>query len=233
MSNLTKNLYSGFIFKPDNLVFHPLVNIMSLSILFVLSVLVSGWYLLLLLMFVLIEILLIHMLKDSLLLIKSIVPLLILILFLTTLFGGLPRGMSLVLRLVIGTLVFSIFFTTTNPYELSKLLEKLKIPQKYAYIPALSMSLLPRTFKDANDTFETLMFRGELSSSYFSYIPKTLALIIASALYRSEFIAQSLYIRHFGNENRKVYIKHKFHIDDLTKSIYYILIAWIYFLWLN
>lgn len=227
MSSLTKQLYTGFVFKPENLVFHPLVSVISLSILFIFSIILSGWYLFFLVLFVFIEAYLINLFRDSLLLLKTIFPLLLVVFLLTAFFGGLPRSLTIVLRLILGALSFSIFFSTTNPYDLSKLLEKLKIPQKFAYLPALSMSLLPRTFKDANDTFETLLFRGELSSSFFTYIPKTMALIIASALYRSEFIAQSLYIRHFGNENRKVYIHRRYQVKDLVKLSYYFIIIWL------
>lgn len=151
---------------------------------------------------------------------------------LTLVFGGPHRSLTILIRLISGSMMFSLFFSTTNPYELSKSLERLKIPQRIAYIPALTISLIPRTAKDATDTFETLLFRNEIQGSFFRWIPKTIAILIATALYRSNFIAQSLYIKNFGLKSRKIIITKSIEKFELIKLVYWIFIS-IFFIILN
>ena len=214
-----QGLYFGFNFDPNNRSFHPFVNIIIVMLLFVLGISLPFSFLMVLLSFILLEIILIKRVKNSFLLIKGIFPLLFMVTIFSLLFAGPERTFTIVLRLIIGALIFSIFFTTTNPAELSKFLEKLKLPHKYAIIPALSIALLPKAAKDANEAYETLLFRGEIKGSFFRWMPRTLSILIASSLYRAKFIAESLYIRNFGNPDRKVYLDRKLSFHDFFKLI--------------
>lgn len=153
--------------------------------------------------FIAIEIILSKNLINCFNLLKGIFPLLIMTFILTLLFGGPSRSIVIVLRIMLGALIFSIFVITTNPSDLSKLLEKFYIPHKFAIIPSLSLSLIPQTLKDIEDTYNTLYLRGEIQGSFFSWLPKLLAISISSAIYRSNFIADSLYLRGFNLKTRK------------------------------
>jgi energy-coupling factor transporter transmembrane protein EcfT len=81
----------------------------------------------------------------------------------------------------------------------------LKIPIKWAILPSLMLTMVPRIAKDAEETFETLTLRGEIHGFFIKWLPKILAIIIASTLYRSEFLAQSLYYRGLGMHKRTHY----------------------------
>ena len=87
---------------------------------------------------------------------------------------------------------------TTNPTDFSKFLEQLYIPTKLAIIPGISLSLIPHSLKDIEDTFNTIYLRGEIKGSFIKWLPKLLAISISSIIYRSTFIEESLTIRGKG-----------------------------------
>jgi energy-coupling factor transporter transmembrane protein EcfT len=55
-------------------------------------------------------------------------------------------------------------------------------------------------------------------------MPRVFAIIIASSLYRSEFLAQALYFRGFGLPSRTHYRKIAFKRVDLLRSSFWSLI---------
>lgn len=180
--------------------------------------------LVLLLLFTLLEIFFTKNTQNCLNLLKGIFPLLVLTFIITLFFGGPMRSILLVLRISAGSLIFSLFIIFTNPSDLSKLLEKFYFPQKFAIIPSLSLSLIPRTLKDIEDTYNTLYLRGEIQGSFLNWIPKLMAISISSIIYRSNFIEDSLYIRGFNLKSRKrLGPNHRLSKKDGLRMFYWII----------
>jgi len=180
--------------------------------------------LLVVLLLVLIENFILKNRKGSLSLIRAIAPFLLIIGLLTFVFAGLESSLLIIGRFINGSLIFSLFFAITNPSDLSRSLENLHLPQKIAIIPSLSLTLVPRIAKDAEETFEALYFRGEISGRFYKWLPRALAILVASVLYRSEFLAQSLYFRGFNLQGRTHYRKIPLSIFDFIRLFFWIVI---------
>ncbi|MHA1941261.1 MAG: energy-coupling factor transporter transmembrane component T [Candidatus Hodarchaeales archaeon] len=150
------------------------------------------------------EFLLIANIENLFSLLRGILPLLIFLSGSTWIFSGFEIAISVFFRILCGALGFSLFVVFTNPSDMTHFLESIKIPSKWALIPSLSLSFVPRVIKDVQETIDTLTLRGEIGGmrKVLLWLPKSLAIIVASILYRSEFLAQSLYFRGYGLGNR-------------------------------
>ena len=96
------------------------------------------------------------------------------------------------------------------------------------------MSLIPRSLKDIEDTYNTIYLRGEIKGSFVKWLPKLLAISISSIIYRSTFIEESLTIRGFAMKKRKrLGPNHKFSNSDLLKIIYWAIVFLLIFFFLN
>jgi energy-coupling factor transporter transmembrane protein EcfT len=155
----------------------------------------------------------------------GIVPLILLLTGLTWVFSGQDYAIFVFLRIIFGALCFSFYVTFTNPSDLTRVLESMKIPPKWALIPSLTLTIVPRVIKDAQETFETLTLRGEIGGRWniLNWLPKSLAIIIASTIYRSEFLAQALYFRGFGLPLRSHYKKVKIRHTDIFRFLYWLI----------
>ncbi len=165
--------------------------------------------------------------RNMINLLWGIVPLVLLLTGLTWVFSGQEYAISVFLRIILGALSFSYFVTVTNPSDLTRVLESLKIPPRWALIPALSLTFVPRVIKDAQETFETLTLRGEVGGRWniLTWLPRILAIIIASTIYRSEFLAQALYFRGFGLSTRTHYKKVPMRASDILRIIYWLILV--------
>lgn len=227
MSYFVHRLSTGLSFKPDKASIHPGINLAIIFFQFIVLVypLSNSKTILLLSIFlvlVIIELLFTKNLLNCLSLLRGILPLLIITFVITLFFSGPLRAVLLVLRIAAGALAFSIFIISTNPSDLSKFLEKLYIPYKFAIIPSLSLSLIPRTLKDIEDTYNTLLLRDEIKGSFLKWLPKLLSISISSAIYRSNFIEDSLYIKGFTSKSRKkLGTNHRISRYDIVRLIYW------------
>ncbi|MHA1973045.1 MAG: energy-coupling factor transporter transmembrane component T family protein [Candidatus Hodarchaeales archaeon] len=224
MSYMIRKVYRGVVYKADSLQFHPVISLLVLLIQFILMVSNSFWELYLATLIVLLENFILKNRKGSLSLIRAILPFLLIIGLLTFVFSGLESSLLIVGRFINGSLIFSLFFAITNPSDLSRSLENLHVPQRLAIIPSLSLTMVPRVAKDAEETFEALYFRGEISGRYFRWLPRVLAILIASVLYRSEFLAQSLYFRGFNLKSRTHYRNVPIHYFDIIRLLFWIVV---------
>jgi energy-coupling factor transporter transmembrane protein EcfT len=163
--------------------------------------------------------------RGSLSLLRAIIPLLIFLGGFSFIFGGPIQAFLVVLRLLVGAFSCSLFFAVTNPSDLTRILEKCKIPTRWALLPSLALTMVPRVAKDAEETLETLAFRGEISGFFLKWLPKVLAIFVASVLYRSEFLAQSLYFRGLAIQKRTHYRSVPFQRKDIFR-----LFVWLVFL---
>ncbi len=155
----------------------------------------------------------------------GITPLVIFLTGTTWIFSGHDLAIAVFLRVLSGAVGFSFFVSFTNPSDLTRLMETLKIPPKWALIPSLSLTFVPRTIKDAQETLETLSLRGEIGGrrNVLTWLPRILAIFIASTLYRSEFLAQALYFRGFGLPSRTHYRKVVFERKDVARALLWLL----------
>lgn len=216
MAFTLRKVYQGFLYQPNALHVHPLIGITILGMQFLLLLRDDILLLFLLLILVGIENVVFRNIQGSLSLLRAIVPLLIFLGMVSFLFGGLIQATLVVVRLLIGALAFSFFFVVTNPSDLTRVLENLRVPSRVAILPALALMMVPRVAKDAEDTFETLALRGEIKG-IIRWLPKILAIFIASVLYRSEFLAQSLYYRGFLIQKRSHYRHVPFKKRDFSR----------------
>jgi energy-coupling factor transporter transmembrane protein EcfT len=223
MSFMLRRVYLGLIFHPDVKHLHPLLSLFVLGIQFVLLLSYNPLILVLLLCIVEIENTLFDNLRGSLYLIRAIFPLLFFVGGLSLLFGGLRLAILIVFRLMIGALSCSFYFSVTNPSDFSRTLEGLRVPTRWAILPSLALTMVPRVAKDVQDTFETLMLRGEISGFFLKWLPRTLAIYVASILYRSESLAQSLHYRGLGLYKRTHYRSISICKLDVLRTIYWIM----------
>ncbi|MFX1514957.1 MAG: CbiQ family ECF transporter T component [Promethearchaeota archaeon] len=225
MAFTLRRVYQGFLYRPNALHVHPLIGITILGMQFLLLLRDDILLLFLLLIVVGIENVVFRNIQGSLSLLRAIVPLLIFLGMVSFLFGGLIQATLVVLRLLIGALAFSFFFVVTNPSDLTRVLENLRIPSRVVILPALALMMVPRVAKDAEDTFETLALRGEIKGFFIRWLPKALAIFIASVLYRSEFLAQSLYYRGFLLQKRTHYRHVPFRKIDLSRIFTWLIVS--------
>ncbi|MFX0050149.1 MAG: energy-coupling factor transporter transmembrane component T, partial [Candidatus Hermodarchaeota archaeon] len=212
-------------YKPDAIHFHPLIGLCLLFLQFVVMLGQSPFILFGVLILILIENIILGNFRGILDLIWAIFPFLLFLGLLTFIFAGLSQAILLMMRLLSGALAFSFFFAITNPSDLTRVLEKMKIPSKWALLPSLSLTLVPRVAKDAEETFETLLLRGEIKGyNFFRWLPRTLAIFIASVLYRSELLSHSLYYRGFGIQRRTHYRSVKIQKKDLLRLLIWLLL---------
>jgi energy-coupling factor transporter transmembrane protein EcfT len=69
------------------------------------------------------------------------------------------------------------------------------------------------------------LLRGEIKGyNFFRWLPKTLAIFIASVLYRSELLSHSLYYRGFGIQRRSHYRSVKTQKKDLLRLFTWLLL---------
>lgn len=224
ISYMIRKVYQGFLYKPDALHFHPLIGLILLILQFIIILGQAPLILFGVLVLVVIENTVLGNFRGILDLIKAIIPFLLFLGFLTLIFAGFNQAILLMMRLLSGALAFSFFFAVTNPSDLTRILEKLKVPSRWALLPALSLALVPRVAKDAEETFETLLLRGEIRGyNFFRWLPKTLAIFIASVLYRSELLSHSLYYRGFGIQQRTHYRSVKVQKKDLLRLFTWLL----------
>ncbi len=225
MSFMLRRIYDGFLFKPDRFQIHPLLGLTIILLQFGFLIPNINWSLALLLTFVIFESVIFRNIRGSLSILWSLLPVIIILGGLTFLFGGWILCFRVLSRFFIGAIGFSFFFTSTNPSDLTRSLEKLYISSKAALIPSLALVIIPRIAKDSEDTFTALRLRGEIQGGFYRWLPKTLAILIASVIYRSEFLAQSLYFRGFGIQKRTHYRKIKITWMDVSR-----LVIWVTFL---
>lgn len=222
MTLFIRKIYQGLVFKPQAIQGHPLVGLVVIVIQLLLMLGPLGWLLGLLLVLSMVENLLFQNLRGALSLIRAILPLIVFLGILSLLFSGPKQTYVVLVRLMVGAVGFSVYFAITNPSDLTRSLEQFHIPPRWAQIPAMALTLLPKVARDAEETFETLLMRGEIRGSFVRWMPKVMAVLVASALYRSEFLSQSLYYRGFDLPSRSHYKKVPLHWYDGFRLIFWL-----------
>ncbi|MFX0086679.1 MAG: CbiQ family ECF transporter T component [Candidatus Hodarchaeota archaeon] len=233
MSFMLRRIYQGFSYHPDVFHVHPLIGLTILGLQFLFLVIGNNFQILIpLLSLILVENILYGNFRGIISLLRAMIPLLLLLGGLTFFFGGWQLAILIIFRLLAGALSCSFFFAVTNPSDLARFLENCGVPAKLALLPALALTMVPRIAKDAEETFDTLALRGEIKGIFLKWLPRTLAIFVASVLYRSEFLAQSLYFRGFNIQKRTHYRKLVLNKLDCLRLVCWLIIGviFVYFL---
>ncbi len=225
LSYLLRTAYRGFTFRPDSRHYHPTFSLLIIIIQFILLLQDDLLILALAFVLVLLESAINGFFKDQLQVMKGITPLILFIGTILFLFSGVLNAIRIIFRILIGATMFSFFFSVTNPSNLTRSLEAMKVPSKIAIIPALTMTLIPRIAKDAEETLHALSLRDEIQGIPIKWMPKMLAIFIASVLYRAEFLSQSLYYRGFGTTKRTHHKKLTIHVRDWIRLFFWTIIG--------
>ncbi|MHA1205224.1 MAG: energy-coupling factor transporter transmembrane component T family protein [Candidatus Heimdallarchaeaceae archaeon] len=226
MSYLLNRIYSGIIFQSEGIIFNPILSIFILIIQFSFVFSSNIAVQVIMLSIIVLENIIFGNSIGAFNIIIAIFPLLILLGGMTYIFSGLYFSILTVTRILNGGLSFVFFFSKTNPSELTRALENLHFPSKIALLPSLVLTLSPRIIKDAEETFETIRLR-ETKGTIFKWLPKILAIFIASVLYRSEFLAQALYFKGFGLSKRTHYKKVEFRKENWFRIIIWFSISFV------
>jgi len=200
---LFRDLYSALAVKKlDTPVHkaHPLFKSFGLILIFVISVTADQLILIITLVIVLLEMKIGHVLYRIKKLVRSMFLPIMLISIMTYLFYGLMRTIEIIIRINIIAFSTMLFIATTAPFELSQMLEKYGFPSKFSIITELSLKMIPMVLKDAEDAYVALYLRGEIGASRFSFkgIIKILAILIAIALRRSNYLIEALMAKYYG-----------------------------------
>ena len=222
MAYVARRLYSGLLFDPNRFAFHPLFAVITIILQFALFVSQKKEFLTIILLILIIENALFHNLKALWSTFLAFIPIVMITLILSFFLSGLNLTYLFTVKLLIALCIACIFFNHVNPSELGRAFESLRIPSSLALIPTLSFTMIPRIVKDANETIETLKIRGEIKGIFFRWLPKVFAIFIASSIYRSRFLAQSLYFRGFGVGERTHYKKLTIHWIDIARILFWL-----------
>ncbi|UJG43938.1 MAG: energy-coupling factor transporter transmembrane protein EcfT [Candidatus Heimdallarchaeum endolithica] len=218
MSYLLNKIYSGLIFQSEGVIFNPIVSIIIVVIQFSFVFSSNIVIQVIMLSVIVLENIIFGNSIGAFNIVIAIFPLLVLLGGMTYIFSGFYSSLLTITRILNGGLSFVFFFSKTNPSELTRALENLHIPSKIALLPSLVLTLSPRIIKDAEETFETLRLR-ETRTTILKWLPKILAIFIASVLYRSEFLAQALYFKGFDISKRSHYKKVEFRKENWIRII--------------
>ena len=222
---MLRRVYQGFLYRHDAFHIHPIVGLLILFLQFLLLIGNNIMILMIILSVILVENVISSNFQGIFSLLRAILPLLLILGGFTFLFGGPTQASLIIFRLLIGTFSCSFFFAVTNPSDLTRVLEKIKVPTKWAIIPSLALTMVPRVAKDAEETFQTLALRGEIGGFFIKWLPKALAIFVASVLYRSEFLAQSLYSKGVGIQQRTHYRSVPFQKGDIIRLVSWLVIC--------
>ncbi len=118
------------------------------------------------------------------------------------------RAIAILLRVIAGGMIIACFILTTDINDLSQALESVGTPQKIVMAIQFALRMIPLVSRDATESAEALVLRGEISPSIIPRgITTMLALVIASAIERSQYLAESLEAKYFGVTKKRTYIR--------------------------
>ena len=144
----------------------------------------------------------------------------------------------MVLRLIALTTIFSVFFLTVHPDDLSQALIQMHVPFDLAFTFSMAIRFVPTLAIEAQTIMEAQMSRGlelqkgNLIQKAKNYIP-ILAPLLISSIRRAIQIAESLDSRAFGAKKKRTYLYElSFDSGDIIFALLSILCA-ILFIWLT
>ena len=239
---ISLSLFEAFRFKKKNTVIHNLdprtkllfaaifsvlsiyyVNIIPLFLIFVVGALI---------------IVLARSAKEMLSSLKALFIMFLLIFVFNFLYVSLSFALSMVLRLIALTTIFSVFFLTVHPDDLSQALIQMHVPFDFAFTFSMAIRFVPTLAIEAQTIMEAQMSRGlelqkgNLIQKAKNYIP-ILAPLLISSIRRAVQIAESLDSRAFGATKNRTYLYElSFHLCDVIFIVITVLLV-LLFVWLT
>jgi energy-coupling factor transport system permease protein len=134
--------------------------------------------------------------------------------FIVYLFYGLPiaeaitLSVAMSLRFVVLISIFSSYFLTTSPEDLTQSMVQLRVPYDYALTFNMAMRFVPTLSKEAQIIMDAQKSRGlEMEKGNFmqkikNYIPVLVPLIVSS-FRRAELVADAMESRAFGATKKR------------------------------
>jgi len=152
----------------------------------------------------------------------------------------LNYAISMTMRLITLTSVFSIFFLTTSPEDFSLALLKLGVPYEYTLIFTMALRFIPTLARDLQMIIDAQRSRGlELEKgNVIQRVKKFLPILVPLVVYeikRSFMVAEALEARAFGAIETRTYfyeIKMK-PLDWILSTLLIMLLTLIVFLYLT
>lgn len=152
----------------------------------------------------------------------------------------LNYAVSMTMRLIALTSIFSIFFLTTSPEDFSLALLKLGVPYEYTLIFTMALRFIPTLAKDLQMIIDAQRSRGlELEKgNIIQRIKRFLPILVPLVIYeikRSFMVAEALEARAFGAvESRTYFYEIRMKLIDWALStsliISLVLILYLYFM---
>lgn len=135
---------------------------------------------------------------------------LLLVICLVGLFYNLIRAIRVLLLIICFITTITVFTSTTSPSNIVRALEKVGIPLKVAYVPALAIKLIPEIATAAQDALLSFTLRGEIKSRvHLGSISKVLTAISAASLTKTRYLGEALAVKGFSSERRvNIYSPH-------------------------
>jgi energy-coupling factor transport system permease protein len=123
-------------------------------------------------------------------------------------FGAALTSVSMVIRFITLISLFSTFFLTTAPEDLTQSMVQMKIPYDYALTFNMAMRFVPTLSREAQIIVDAQksrgleMEKGNLVQKIRNYIPVLVPLIVSS-FRRAELVADAMESRAFGASKKR------------------------------
>ncbi|MHA1821692.1 MAG: energy-coupling factor transporter transmembrane component T family protein [Promethearchaeota archaeon] len=169
-----------------------------------------------------------HIGKNLMVSFKNMLFLFVFIIIINSALVSFDLGLEMSLRLINIMIVFSLFFQTTNPDDLTQALTKMFVPYHIAFTISLAFRFVPTLAKEAETIMDAQKSRGldltekGMFKQLRNFIPLVVPLI-TNSIKRANYIAESLETRAFGdNKNRTYLYPLKLHFRDYMTMTFFI-----------
>jgi len=125
-----------------------------------------------------------------------------------SIWGAVTSGISMSIRFIALISIFSVFFLTTSPEDLTQSMVQMRIPYDYALTFNMAMRFVPTLSREAQIIMDAQrsrgleMEKGNLIQRIRNYIPVLIPLIISS-FRRAELVADAMESRAFGASKKR------------------------------
>lgn len=125
-----------------------------------------------------------------------------------SIWGAVISGVSMSIRFLALISIFSAFFLTTSPEDLTQSMVQMRIPYDYALTFNMAMRFVPTLSREAQIIMDAQKSRGlEMEKGNFiqrirNYIPVLIPLIVSS-FRRAELVADAMESRAFGASEKR------------------------------
>jgi len=187
---------------------HPLLKMFGATFLFVAIIIGNLQAIIVVFIIVMIESAIAKVLRNIAMFLWSIRIFLITMGILAFIFYTPLVATVILMRVITGGIIVACFILTTDNMDLAQALEGIKVPQKIIMATQFALRMIPLISKDATESAEALILRGEVSPRFIPQgITTMLALIIANAMERAQYLAEALEAKYFGIAKKRTYIR--------------------------